>query len=163
MQCEICGAEIPGRPKKVLIDGSELQVCEKCAKFGEVVDKFSPVPRKIVPNERAFRKPAPISRFRRRDEFREMPELVPDYGKVVREAREKMKLTPEKLGKKIKEKASLIKKIERHDIVPEDAVRKKLEKELDIKLIDQLGDEEWSSRGGGKGLTLGDIASIKKR
>jgi len=162
MQCEICGTEIPGRPKKVVIDGSELQVCERCARFGEAVDKFTPVPRKIAPSERAFRTPKPKPRSRR-DEFREMAELVPDYGKVVRAAREKSGLTPEKLGRKINEKSSLIKKIERHEIVPEDAVRKKLEKELDIKLVDQVGGEEWKPSGGGKGLTLGDIASIKKR
>ncbi len=57
MQCEICGAEVSEKPKKVVIDGSELQVCNSCARFGEVADKFSPVPRKVIPQERAFRTP----------------------------------------------------------------------------------------------------------
>lgn len=161
MQCEICGTEVSGSPKRVVIDGSELQVCNTCARFGEVTDKFSPVPRKVIPQERAFRarpKPRP-----RRDEFREMPEIVPEYGRIVKEAREGMELTPEELGVKIKERASLIRKIERHEIVPEDSVRIKLEKELNVKLTDKLSDEDWKSGKGGRGLTLGDIASIKKR
>ncbi|MDF0589720.1 multiprotein bridging factor aMBF1 [Candidatus Methanocrinis natronophilus] len=161
MQCEICGAEVSGSPKRVVIDGSELQVCNTCARFGEVLDKFSPVPRKVIPQERAFRaapKPRP-----RRDEFREMPEIVPEYGRIVKEAREGMELTPEELGLKIKEKASLIRKIERHEIVPEDSVRIKLERELNVKLTDKLSDEDWKAGKGGRGVTLGDIAFIKKR
>jgi putative transcription factor len=161
MQCEICGTEISGKPRKVVIDGSELQVCNNCVRFGEVADKFSPVPRKVVPQERVFR--APPRPRPRRDEFRDMPEIVPEYGQIVKEAREGMDLTPEKLGIKIKEKASLIRKIERQEIVPEDSVRIKLEKELNVKLTDKVGDEEWKSGKGGRGLTLGDIASIKKK
>ena len=110
MQCEICGAEVSEKPKKVVIDGSELQVCNSCARFGEVADKFSPVPRKVIPQERAFR--APPKPRPRRDEFKEMPEIVPEYGQIVKEAREGMGLTREELGLKIKEKASLIRKID---------------------------------------------------
>jgi putative transcription factor len=161
MQCEICGTEVSGKPRRVVIDGSELQVCNNCARFGEVTDKFSPVPRKIIPQDRAFR--APPKPRPRRDEFREMPEIVPEYGRIVKEGREGMDLSPEELGLKIKEKASLIRKIERQEIIPEDSVRTKLERELNVKLTDKLSDEDWKAGKGGRGLTLGDIASIKKR
>ena len=56
-------------------------------------------------------------------------EIVPDYGQKIRVAREGLGLSPEDLGAKIKEKAALIKKIEREEISPEDRIRKKLEKE----------------------------------
>jgi len=110
--------------------------------------------------ERAFtvRRPKP-----RRDPFRDLVEIVPDYGNIVKEAREGLNLTLEELGVKIKEKASLIRKIERQDIVPEDSIRKKLEKELNIKLTDDVQEERWKSGGDGRELTLGDIASIKKK
>ena len=160
-QCEICGAEIPGAPQKIVIDGSALEVCKSCARFGKPEDKWSSVPKKIVPAERAFairRSPPRI-----RDRFKDIVELVPDYGRKIREARESQGITPEELGLRIKEKSALIKKIEREEITPEDEIRKKLEKELKIKLTEEESDTKVKAFGSGKGLTLGDIASIKRK
>jgi putative transcription factor len=159
MQCEICGAEIPGAPNKIVIDGSALDVCKSCARFGKAEDKWSPVPRKIVPVERAFT----VMRPKPRDHFKDLVEIVPEYGKIIREAREKLGLTLEKLAAVTKERAALIKKIERQELIPEDDVRKKLERELNIKLVDQASEEKVKYRGGVKGLTLGDIANIKRK
>lgn len=159
MQCEICGSEISGGPNRIVVDGSILEVCKNCSRFGQAEDKWSPVPKKVIPQRRAFRTRRP----KLRDEFKDLPEIIPDYGRVVKEAREKVGLTPEKLGIKIKEKSSLILKIERHDIIPEDSVRNKLERELDIRLTDEARATEWKPGRGGKGLTLGDIASIKRK
>lgn len=159
MQCEICGAEIQGTPNRIVIDRSTLDVCKSCARFGKAEDKWSPVPRKVVPVERAFT----VKRPQRRDQFKDLVEMVPEYGRVIREAREKLGITPDELAATIKEKAALLKKIERQELVPEDRVRKKLEKELDIKLTDQATEEKVKYRGGAKGLTLGDIADIKRK
>lgn len=158
-QCEICGAEISGASQRIVIDGSSLDACKSCARFGKPEDKWSPVSRKMAPAERAFtvRRPKP------RDHFKDLVELVPEYGRKVREARESMGLTPEALGLRIKEKAALLKKIEREEISPEDEVRKKLEKELNIKLTDQVGEAKLRAGGQSRGLTLGDIASIKRK
>jgi putative transcription factor len=159
-QCEICGAEIHGTPQRIVIDGSDLEVCRSCARFGKPEDKWSPVSRKIVPAERSFiarPKPKP------RDRFKEIVELVPDYGRKIRDARETQGLTPEALGLKIKEKAALIKKIEREEIIPEDDIRKKLEKELKIKLTEESGETKVKAGSLGKSLTLGDIANIKRK
>ena len=159
MQCEICGAEIPGTPNRIVIDRSTLDVCKSCARFGKAEDKWTPVPRKVVPVERAFT----VKRPQSRDQFKDLVEIVPEYGRVIREARESLGLTPDELASTIKEKAALIKKIERQELVPEDNVRKKLEKELDIKLTDQPTEEKVKYHGGAKGLTLGDIADIKRK
>lgn len=158
-QCEICGVQIQGSPSRIVIDGSALEVCKNCARFGKPDDKWSPVTRKVAPTERAFtvRKPRP------RDHFKDLVEIVPEYGRKIREARESLGLTPEELGARIKEKSALIKKIEREDIAPEDAVRKKLERELKIKLTDEATAAKVKSTGGAKSLTLGDIASIKRK
>lgn len=158
-QCEICGAEISGAPQRIVIDGSTLEVCKSCARFGKPEDKWSPVPKKMVPVERAFT----VSRPKPRDHFKDLVELVPDFGRKIREAREGMGLSPEELGGRIKEKAMLLKKIEREEISPEDGIRKKLEKELKIKLSDQASEERVRSGIAGRGLTLGDIASIKRK
>ena len=158
-QCEICGAEISGASQKIVIDGSALEVCKGCARFGKPEDKWSPVPKKMVPVERAFivRRPKP------RDHFKDLAEFVPEYGRKIREARESMGLSPEDLGARIKEKSALLRKIEREEITPEDDVRKKLEKELKIKLTDEVSEASVKSGGHGRGLTLGDIASIKRK
>ena len=158
-QCEICGAEIAGLPQRIVIDGSALEVCKGCARFGKPEDKWSPVPKKMVPVERAFT----VRRPRPRDHFRDLAELVPEFGHKIREARESLNLTPEELGARIKEKAALLKKIEREEISPEDEVRKKLEKELNIKLTDQVNEAKVKSGSRSRGLTLGDIASIKRK
>jgi len=65
-------------------------------------------------------------------------ELIDDYGKVIRRAREASGMSHEDLALKIKEKASLLKKIEREAIVPEDKVREKLERTLRITLTEEL-------------------------
>ncbi|MCJ7445265.1 MAG: multiprotein bridging factor aMBF1 [Methanotrichaceae archaeon] len=159
-QCEICGAAISGATQRIVIDGSDLEVCRGCARFGKQDDKWSPVPRKIVPTERSFTvRPKP----KLRDHFKDIVELVPDYGRKIRDARESHGLTPDALGIKIKEKATLIKKIEREEITPEDEIRKKLEKELRIKLTEEAGEARVKAPSSGKGLTLGDIASIKRK
>jgi putative transcription factor len=158
-QCEICGAEISGPPQRIVIDRSTLEVCKSCARFGKPEDKWSPVPKKMVPVERAFT----VQRPKPRDHFKDLVELVPDFGRKIREARESMGLSVEELGARIKEKAPLLKKIEREDISPEDGVRKKLERELKIKLTDQASEARMKSSGASRGLTLGDIASIKRK
>ena len=158
-QCEICGAEISGSPQKIVIDRSTMEVCKSCARFGKPEDKWTPVPRKMVPVERAFT----VMRPKPRDQFKDLVEVVPDLGRKNREAREGLGLTPEQLGARIKEKATLLKKIEREDISPEDDVRKKLERELKIKLTDQASEAQVKSGGSGRGLTLGDIANIKRK
>ncbi|MDD1749224.1 MAG: multiprotein bridging factor aMBF1 [Methanothrix sp.] len=158
-QCEICGAEISGAPQRIVIDGSALEVCKGCARFGKPEDKWSPVPKKMVPVARAFT----VKRPQPRDHFKDLVELVPDFGRKIREAREGLGLSPEELGGRIKEKATLLKKIEREEISPEDEIRKKLEKELKIKLTDQQNETRARSGSAGRGLTLGDIASIKRK
>jgi len=158
-QCEICGAEISGPPQRIVIDRSAMEVCKSCARFGKPEDKWSPVPKKMVPVERAFT----VQRPKPRDHFKDLVELVPDFGRKIREARESMGLSVEELGTRIKEKATLLKKIEREEISPEDEVRKKLERELKIKLTDQTSEQRTKSSGAARGLTLGDIASIKRK
>lgn len=158
-QCEICGVQIQGSPNRIVIDGSTMDVCKSCARFGKPEDKWSPVPRKMVPVERAFT----VKRPRPRDHFKDLVEIVPEYGRKIREAREGLSLTPEELGARIKEKAALMKKIEREEIAPEDDVRRKLERELKIKLTDEATEARVKSAVGAKGLTLGDIANIKRK
>jgi putative transcription factor len=65
-------------------------------------------------------------------------ELVDDYGSVIRRARDKRGMSQEELALEIREKVSLLKKIEREDLVPEDSARKKLERVLGITLTERI-------------------------
>jgi putative transcription factor len=93
-----------------------------------------------------------------------MEEIVADYDTVVRTARESSGLSREELGKQLNEKASLIGKIERGESLPSDDVRRKLERALDVDLVQGAAgdaDSEWSGGGESSGMTLGDVVERK--
>ena len=90
-------------------------------------------------------------------------ELVDDLGQQVRQARRDLELSHEDLGRKIREKVSVIRKIESGKMVPDLALAEKLEHALKIKL--RVPAEEpkvqpvMSSKP--RGTTLGDLIQFK--
>ncbi len=159
MECEICGAEIHGKSIKVTIDGSELDVCGKCSQHGTVTNKRTPVSRKVTPVARQL----PIKRSRKKSFDIVSDELVDGYETIIRDERRNRGWTQDQLAEKIKEKVSLLKKIERGEIIPEDTFIKKLEHTLDIKLTERTKESEWSGGSLNKGTTLADIVKIKRK
>ena len=92
-----------------------------------------------------------------------MDELATDYDQRVRQARENRGQSQQDLAGDLNEKTSLIRKIERGDVLPSDSVRKKLERELGISLTEGSSDDddnEWSS-GSSTTTTLGDVVKRK--
>jgi putative transcription factor len=90
-------------------------------------------------------------------------ELDPDFSEIVKNARKRAGITQEQLAAKIMEKALVIKKIERNELAPDDKLRKKLEKALNVNLLIEIGREK-SQRGKSSGnLTLGDVAVVRRR
>ena len=91
-----------------------------------------------------------------------MEEIASDYDDRIRDARESRGLTQEELANKLNEKASLIRKLERGDILPSDGVQKKLERSLEIALTEgtDVDADDWSS-GSSSGMTLGDVVKRK--
>jgi len=148
MECEICGKET----KKIFIaeiEGIILRVCEECAKSGRILN--------IVEKGNKIKE-----RQKPKGKSEEEYELVENYGKLITEAREKMSLSIEELAKKIGEKESLIRKIEREEIRPSDKIIERLEKLLKIKLREKIEakfkkerrDEEMK-------LRIADVVKIK--
>lgn len=159
MECEICGTEVKGNPIRVTVEGTVLDVCSKCAHYGKPQDKWTPVSRKMAPTERVI-----VTHRPKRDAFDKIDdEINPDYAQIIKKARESQGLTIEELASKMMEKATLIRKIEREELIPEDTVRKKLETTLTIKLTEKVSSQD--QRGGGfiRGTTLGDVAIIRKK
>ncbi|MFW5964124.1 MAG: multiprotein bridging factor aMBF1 [Natronomonas sp.] len=173
VQCEMCGAETAS-PKTVKVEGAELDVCDDCADFGTEVqtqDTSSSSTKYSTSSSSSSSSSSSTSSSsssgggggRRRDMFDEMDEVVTDYDDRIRNARESEGLTQEELANQLNEKASLIRKLERGDVLPSDKVQRKLEKALEITLSEggSTDDSEWSGGSSTGGTTLGDVVKRK--
>jgi len=89
-------------------------------------------------------------------------DIVDDYGDRIKHARMERGWTQKDLAMELMVRELLIKKIENNDLIPEDDIRQKLEKALDIRLIDIPEDERERQRQKNLVPTLGDVISIKK-
>ncbi len=93
-----------------------------------------------------------------------MDEIAQDYDQRIRSARESTGLTQEELAKELNEKVSLIRKLERGDVLPSDGVQKKLERKLSISLTEGGStddDTEWEGGKSSGAYTLGDVVKRK--
>lgn len=132
MQCEICGKE--STLKRTVVERTALMVCPQCQKFGiDKEENFVPIPINVV--ERLERRE---KKLKEKDIFEGKEEiLADDYSQKIRNARKRMNLTIEDLGKKINEKRTIIAKIEKGEMIPTDELVKKLERALHIKLMEK--------------------------
>jgi putative transcription factor len=169
-QCEMCGAERASLTA-TKVEGAELELCDDCAEFGtEVTTTSSSTSTKYSTSSGSGSDSADSSggsggsgsTRRRRDMFDDMDEIAADYDSRIRSAREQEGLSQEELAEELNEKASLIRKLERGDILPSDEVRAKLERRLDVSLVEggSTEEEEWSG-GAGTTTTLGDVVKRK--
>ncbi|ABS55980.1 helix-turn-helix domain protein [Methanoregula boonei 6A8] len=167
MQCEMCGETIRGAPKLIRVEGAELQVCAKCGKFGTEVqqprrtDMLRPGAPRPAPGSRAPASSAPAQR--KRDMFDYMEgEIVEDYAERVRNARMEKGISQKDLALQLMVRELLIKKIEKGELIPEEEVRKKLEKVLGIKLVDIVAGDDEKKAQAKITQTLGDLTIIRK-
>lgn len=166
MQCEMCGETIRGIPKLIRVEGAELQVCSRCGKFGTEVqqprraDIMRPVARAATGTHIPA---AAVPAQRKRDMFDYMEgEIVEDYADRVKNARLEKGLSQKDLALQMMVRELLIKKIEKGELIPEEEVRKKLEKVLGIKLVDILATDAEKKAQAKITQTLGDLTVIRK-
>lgn len=153
MLCELCGVEVP-RTRKVIVEGTALNVCSSCSKFGTAPQKSED--RKVSPM--VSRLEMSKRRFRPKDVYeKDVDVLVSDYGSRIREARMKMGFSQEELGKKLNEKWSVINKLETGDMRPDDKLVTKLERALGIKLMEKLTPAKVEKKESRGALTIGDL------
>ncbi len=164
MRCEVCGRRIIGPPYRAVIEGAKMLVCGSCAKLGAITWEAKTEPRLKKVTKRL---PAPMLPPRKQPPISaaEEIELVDNYGAKVRQAREKMGLTHEKLGKKISEKVSVLRKIESGKMTPDNLLAEKLQHALRIKILVPVTELKVPSQALASRRTpptLGDIAQVKK-
>ncbi|MGL4669779.1 MAG: multiprotein bridging factor aMBF1 [Methanobacteriaceae archaeon] len=160
MRCEICGSEAGEKPLNIKLDGSMMKVCEKCSKYGAIQKEAPEIVRKRAKNVvRQSNNRVYSSKYNEPKD-----DLVEDYNILIREKREKLKLSREELGKKIYEKVSVITRVESGKMVPDIKLVRKIEKALNIDLVESLenSDFEYHSKNLRK-ATLGDLVKIKKK
>jgi putative transcription factor len=93
-------------------------------------------------------------------------EPAEDYSNKIKVAREKLGLTHEELGKKINEKASVLRNLEAGKMAPNNQLASKLEHMLKIKLLVPISEEKVPppvSKSANQELTLGDVIEIDSK
>jgi putative transcription factor len=169
LRCEACGRKIYGKPYKVVIEGAKLTVCDSCSKHGKLTWEDEPKPKTVVKSKGP--KPSLLVQTRK---LPETPagttvELVEGYDAVIRQAREKLGLSHEDLGKKMNEKVSVLRKIETKKMTPNNMLATKLEHILKIKLIVPASEEKIKVPPSkmvkplNRELTLGDLIHPGKK
>jgi putative transcription factor len=124
MACDLCGCE--SDLVKTKIEGVVLDVCNSCSKHGKVLEqpKVFAVEKKYSYVNQGL------------PQYEEV--IVEGYSKLVKNAREKLELNHKELGQKVAERESVLSKIETGAFVPDLVLAKKLQKTLNIKLIEKV-------------------------
>jgi len=166
LRCEVCGHKIYGNSYKVIIEGARLTVCSQCSKHGKLVWE-EPTPKTL--------KPRPKTPLASKIQSKNQPEtlmdtsleLIENFDVKIKQAREKLRLSHEDIGKKINEKVSVLKKIETGKIVPNNKLTAKLEHALKIKLLVPASKEKIPQtktiKTVSRELTLGDLIQLNKK
>ena len=164
MICEMCGGNTP-RLRRIVIEGSTLNVCQKCVKFGQDYTTAKGTDAVSDPNTIHERLERREKRQKTRDVFEgSRNELALDYPQRIRKGRSAMGLSQEELARKINEKKSVVAKLETGDMVPDDKIIKKLENTLDISLTEKIDAVTAPKRADvRKAMTLGDFIKVEKK
>ena len=153
LSCDICGRD--EARAIVLIEGAKMVACGRCMRNGKIVHRLDDDGVEIAPRA------AP------RGSMEVSEEIIENYGKTIRQARDKMGVKMSVIAEKISEKESYLDAIENERLRPTFAVARKLEKELGIKLIEKVESEVLpdtaTKRGKFSEPTLGDALFEKKK
>ena len=162
MMCEMCGREVP-RTKTVTVEGTVLNVCPNCARFGtEAGAAPTPARTRGVPPAIAERLQARARRMKERDVFAQSGEedLADDYARRIRTAREARGWKQTDLGARINERVTVIAKLESGTMVPNDDLIRRLERALEIRLKEKVPAPAVRKESAGEGVTLGDLVDL---
>jgi len=167
MQCETCG-KIFKEGRKVKLEGSVIMTCVDCSKYGEVIGVVKPkekVKKQVappqVPEARRFASAPQVTE----PLIVETETLREGYNDLIRKAREKAGLKQEDLARRLNEPTSLVHRLESGKYDPSDALIRRVQSVLGIKLFEKTNALNSQVLGihGSKDLTLGDVVVVKKR
>ena len=150
MICDMCGEN--DRLFKTIVEGAELALCRDCSKFGKVAGAIQQDEPYLA--KKAIKETEPES----------IQLLVEDYAEKIKKKREQLGLSQKELAEKLNEKESIVQKIESGHFEPEIGTAKKIEKLLNIKIMEELDGkyENKSPKPRSETFTIGDFIKIRK-
>lgn len=145
--CELCGKE-SNSLQKVKIEGATLNVCDSCSDIGKSVGTKSKK-KKTKKSRGRSKRPSQVLRN--------------DYGTALKSAREKEQLSLKEVADDLNEKESLISKIEKQELKPDETLAKKLAKKFDIELYVNPEVADYSQeKADSRSATMEDVANVKR-
>ena len=145
--CEMCGTE--AKLLHVDIEGVKLNVCQKCGKFGKVIAEV--------------RSKAPAMKISKPESQGQLVQvLIEDYAARIGQARQNLGFKQKELAKLMRERESLIQKVESGQFEPSVRLARKFENHLRIKLVEQHQEKHEKNIKTEKAtLTIGDMIQLK--
>ena len=129
--CEICGTQILDYGEKVYVEGNLITVCKTCSKRGKPLKNQQEIQRKPAMRPKKIDKLDRIT-------FDDSAILIDNFSEVIRNSRMANGLTHEQLGLLIKERVSLLRKIESGTLKPDAGLSRKLERFFRINLYTEV-------------------------
>ena len=166
MRCEVCGHKIHNEPVTAIIEGARLTVCMECSKHGKVVAQDEYVPKTKPTSKSTVHVPVMVQKKKPEANVQITQEIIEDFSIKIRQAREKLGLTHEDLGKKINEKSSVIRNLETGKMEPNNILATKLEHALKIKLFTPVTEEkpqQQAVKTADREMTLGDLIQLDSK
>jgi putative transcription factor len=172
----MCGRE--GHIQLYRIESAEVMACGSCGKYGTLISKPKSQKKGSFPYKTNFNRPQgnfsagnrPQGRQSTFNRTRKNEILIEDFGAVITRARKKIGLSRKELAESLFIRETLLMRIETEKVRPNDNLVRKLEKTLEIKLMEasredlinlsQYKAQNKSTRS--RTMTLGDFATIKK-
>ena len=155
MNCDMCGKE--SRLFKTNVEGSLLNLCDGCSKFGKVISAVRVEPKVKQKQKEEFVQKAEVKKTET------ILGIVSNYGQIIKKKREELGIKQEDLAKNISERASLLHKMEVNSLEPTITLARKIEKFLHIRLVEQREIESGEfTKLKSEGFTLGDFVKKKK-
>lgn len=149
--CEMCGDQ--GDLKRTKVEGTVLKLCEDCQEVGEVVQTSTSSSGTTTQSS---------------DSSPELPddtEVAPDFNERVKAAREAKELSVSDLAEAMKEKKSVVKRVEAGKLTPNKTLARKFEKHLGIDLYEDepVAVEAQTASTTTSEQTIGDVAEVTKK
>jgi len=146
-----------GPPRYVIVEGSRMMTCSECAKYSSGEWKPPGRTARISPRTRRLQTRPVVDATLQEENLR----VVPTYPSIIREARERLGWTLERLAYKVGLKESQVRKIEAGKLVPSLKEAKLFEHVLQIPLIKAAETGGGSMGAKPQTLTIGDVIDFE--
>ncbi|MBT4538806.1 TIGR00270 family protein [Candidatus Woesearchaeota archaeon] len=147
--CEMCGKDTS--LLTATIESVEMQVCNSCARYGKV--------KKEIVTRSFIRK-----KNQTKLDPNEEQEVIGNFSVIIRQEREKRKLSQEEFARFLNERETIVAKWEAGVLRPSLAVARRLQRKLKVRIvIASSGSDEMVIKKTPTIATLGDMVKIRKR